>query len=510
MKRLSDGVEVFVERTSKYYLKEFDKIQRAKKLPFSWNWSAFAFGPLWGAWRRMWGFFWTFMVLELFALIQISRGLWSEAGGSTRTRYEQIVANISKRQEELKKLIENGDQVAIDNSSQVLAGLERVAMKLQQQLAQENLNDVFIMGLVGLLGVKILEGLYANIAYEKEYLHWRIRPLKKLKGCSYGDLGLGLLFCLLIWPITIFRFTVRQPDIFGKNLLITEFPIQKQIFNPISVFCDRIFDWMALYFGDVFNGITRAINFLVSILETLLIGTPWPVVIVVCGVVAFRMAGRKVAIFAIAAMLYLAFMGLWEASMITVALIGAGTALCLVFGIPLGIYLGRSSKAQAIAWPILDFMQTMPAFVYLIPIIAFFGTGKPPGVLATIIFAMPPVVRLTALGIRNVPDTTKEAAIAFGCSDWQLLRHVEVPLAMPSIMTGINQTIMMGLSMVVLASLIGAEGLGALILEALQYAAKGQGLLAGLAILLCAMVIDRTIQGHYKRTLKEKGLNADS
>ena len=144
-------------------------------------------------------------------------------------------------------------------------------------------------------------------------------------------------------------------------------------------------------------------------------------------------------------------------------------------------------------------MQTMPAFVYLIPIIAFFGTGKPPGVLATLVFGMPPVIRLTALGIRGVPESTKEAAVAFGCTRWTLLRDIEVPLAMPSIMTGVNQTILMCLSMVVIASLIGAKGLGQDVLIALQYAAKGQGMLAGLAILFCAMVIDRIVQGHYRR-----------
>ncbi|MDH3379920.1 MAG: ABC transporter permease subunit, partial [Gammaproteobacteria bacterium] len=151
------------------------------------------------------------------------------------------------------------------------------------------------------------------------------------------------------------------------------------------------------------------------------------------------------------------------------------------------------------ALPILDFMQTMPAFVYLIPIIAFFGIGKPPGVLSTIVFGMPPVIRLTALGMRGVPEGTKEAALAFGATKRMLLRDIEIPLAMPSIMTGINQTILMCLSMVVIASLIGAGGLGRNVLEALQYAAKGQGMLAGLAILFCAMVIDRIIQGHYKR-----------
>ena len=150
--------------------------------------------------------------------------------------------------------------------------------------------------------------------------------------------------------------------------------------------------------------------------------------------------------------------------------------------------------------PVLDFMQTMPAFVYLIPIIAFFGTGKPPGVLATLVFGMPPVIRLTALGIRGVPQNIKEGATAFGCTRWTLLKDIEIPLAMPSIMTGVNQTILMCLSMVVIASLIGAKGLGQDVLIALQYAAKGQGMLAGLAILFCAMVIDRIVQGHYKRS----------
>ena len=145
--------------------------------------------------------------------------------------------------------------------------------------------------------------------------------------------------------------------------------------------------------------------------------------------------------------------------------------------------------------PVLDFMQTMPAFVYLIPVIALFGIGKPPGVIATLIFGTPPVVRLTALGIQGVPASVREAAEAYGATRWFLLTRVDLPLAMPSIMAGVNQTILMCLSMVVIASLIGAKGLGEDVLNALQYAAVGQGLLAGLAILLCAMIIDRIVQG---------------
>ena len=230
----------------------------------------------------------------------------------------------------------------------------------------------------------------------------------------------------------------------------------------------------------------------------MLVGTPWPVVVLVICTLAWQLAGRRVAIFTAAALAYLGLFGFWELSMLTVALLGAASILCIAFGIPLGIWLARSKTAFAAAQPVLDFMQTMPAFVYLIPVIAFFGTGKPPGIIATLIFGMPPVIRLTTLGLNGVPEDIKEAARAFGATEWQVLRGVELPLARPSILAGINQTILMCLSMVVIASLIGAQGLGSVVLQSLQYAAKGQGLLAGLAILLCAMVIDRIVQGSFR------------
>ena len=369
-----------------------------------------------------------------------------------------------------------------------------------------------LIGVGLMIAVKLAQGLYANIAYEKQYLRWRGRPSVP-SGFNATNIAFGGLLMIAIWPLTLFRFTVTDPDkrlsemtggFLGGDIPITDFPVQKEIFASWAKKGDAAFDWLSTNFGEVFNGVTAGIRAILDGLEIVLIETPWPVVMVVIVVMAFRLAGMRVAIFTAASLIYLAMMGLWKISMITVALIGTGAALCVIIGIPLGIWFGKSRRAYAIAEPVLDFMQTMPAFVYLIPIIAFFGTGKPPGVLATIIFAMPPVIRLTALGMRGVPETTKEAAVAFGCSKWQLLMNVEIPLAMPSIMTGINQTILMSLSMVVIASLIGAEGLGALILEALQYAAKGQGLLGGLAILFCAMVIDRIAQGMYRRNAENQ------
>ena len=304
----------------------------------------------------------------------------------------------------------------------------------------------------------------------------------------------------LLLPLTLYKFTVGKISP-ALAPYVQGFPVEKkQYFSPISTWMDEGFDSISLRFGDVFDGVVVAIRAVLDGLETVFVGTPWPVVMTVILVTAWRLAGPRVAIFSAAALAYLGLCGLWETSMITVALLGAAAFLCLLMGIPLGIWFGKSKRAYNGALPVLDFMQTMPAFVYLIPIIAFFGTGKPPGVLATLIFGMPPVIRLTALGMRGVPENTKEAAIAFGATKWELLKDVELPLAMPSIMTGINQTILMCLSMVVIASLIGAKGLGQDVLVALQYAAKGQGMLAGLAILFVAMVIDRIIQGHYQRS----------
>lgn len=510
---LNASIDEFVDENSAYYNRAFASIQDATGLVFSWNTAAALLGPVWAAFRGVWGFFWTFLVLELFALVQIGRGLWGELGADQLARFEKLTSNIAKREQQARDLLAGGDAEAAAAKQKIAENLKKVAESAREQaeLAGNEATSILLTGLALLVIIKLIEGLYANVAYEKQYLRWRAKPDTVASGTSRRGLWFGGLMLLAIWPLTLFRFTVADPDgklsaltggFLGDRIPLSEFPVGREYLAVLAKYGDAGFDWLALHFSDVFDGITAVIRSVLDGLEVILIDTPWPVVMTVIVVTAYRLAGPRVAIFTAASLLYLAFMGLWEMSMITVALIGAGAFLCVIIGIPLGIWFGKSRRAYAIAEPVLDFMQTMPAFVYLIPIIAFFGTGKPPGVLATLIFAMPPVIRLTALGMRGVPETTKEAAVAFGCSKWQLLRNVELPLALPSIMTGVNQTILMSLSMVVIASLIGAEGLGALILEALQYAAKGQGLLGGIAILLCAMVIDRIAQGMYRRKVE--------
>ena len=304
----------------------------------------------------------------------------------------------------------------------------------------------------------------------------------------------------MVYATTLYRFTVTVPPEF-----LVDFPVEKATYQePATQWIDAKFDAAAIKFGDFFQSIAKGIRIVLEALETMLVDTPWPVVMSVIVITAWRLAGPRVAIFTIAALAYLAVLGYWEKSMSTVALLGTAALICILIGVPLGVWFSRSERAYSVGRPALDFMQSMPAFVYLIPVIVFFGTGKPPGVIASIVFGLPPIVRLTNLGLRQVPHNIKEAAEAFGATKWKILTGVEIPLALPSIMTGINQTILFCLSAVVIAALIGAKGLGFDVLVALQYAAKGQGVLAGLAILFCAMVIDRIVQGSFRKSQDAK------
>ena len=497
----ASSVGKFAGARHAYYDREFEKIQAATRFPWSWNTMAALAGPLWSAGRGLWGFFWTFLVLEVLALVQIGRGWWGELGADQLARLERITV---KHQEflakyEAAKLAGDADAASFLKRAE---NLQKVADRVAEEaaLAAQGATTILLFGIVLIVGLRVVQGFYANVRYERQYLAWRAHPTGTASGLGWMRAGMGGLLWLALVPLTLYRFTVGRIDPALEPYLIG-FPVgKKQYYAPVSTWLDEGFDWLSVAGAGVFDRVVAAITAVLDGLETVFVDAPWPVVMTVIVVVAWRLAGPRVAVFTAAALAYLALFGLWETSMVTVALLGAAAFLCVLFGIPIGIWFGKNQRAYTAALPVLDFMQTMPAFVYLIPIIAFFGTGKPPGVLATLVFGMPPVIRLTALGIRGVPETTKEAATAFGCTRWTLLRDVEIPLAMPSIMTGVNQTILMCLSMVVIASLIGAKGLGQDVLIALQYAAKGQGMLAGLAILFCAMVIDRIVQGHYKRS----------
>nr|WP_210211452.1 proline/glycine betaine ABC transporter permease [Azospirillum griseum] len=215
--------------------------------------------------------------------------------------------------------------------------------------------------------------------------------------------------------------------------------------------------------------------------------------------------GKGFALFALLSLAGIHAMGLWEPMASTLGLVVASTTLSLLIGVPLGIAMARSRLADGVGATLLDFMQTMPAFVYLIPAVMFFGLGRVPGILATVIFAMPPAVRLTALGIRQVPAELVEAGRAFGCKDHQLLLKVQLPNALPSIMAGVNQTMMMALSMIVVASMIGAGGLGNVVLQGIQRLDIGLGFESGLAVVLLAILLDRITQSFGVQSFGARG-----
>jgi len=235
--------------------------------------------------------------------------------------------------------------------------------------------------------------------------------------------------------------------------------------------------------------------------EKLLISTPWMIVLAVCTALVYGASRSwKLALGCVGSLLLIGYFGMWEDTMRTLSIITVCTMVSIVLGIPIGIAMARSNRVQSVVTPLLDIMQTMPAFVYLIPVVMLLGIGKIPGLIAVVIYAIPPVIRLTNLGIRLVDKEVLEAATAFGANKKQRLWGVQLPLAMPTIMAGINQTIMMALSMVVIASMIGVKGLGQPVLKSITNQYFTLGLLNGFAIVALAILFDRASQAYARRT----------
>lgn len=267
-----------------------------------------------------------------------------------------------------------------------------------------------------------------------------------------------------------------------------------EIVFPLGEWINIIVEWVTINLAPIFNVITIGIRVPLVALEQALWWIPWWLVIIIFAGLAWKTAGWKISLLATLGLLFIGIIGQWDATMTTLAIIITSVLVSLVIGIPLGILAGRSDRAEAFLRVVLDFMQTMPAFVYLIPAVFFFGLGKVPAVVATFIYAVPPCIRLTNLGIRQVSFEAIEAGRAFGCTPTQLLFKIQLPLALPNIMAGVNQTIMMALAMVVICSMIGAAGLGLEVLRGIQRLDVGYGFLAGISIVIVAIIIDRITQ----------------
>ncbi len=259
-------------------------------------------------------------------------------------------------------------------------------------------------------------------------------------------------------------------------------------------------------YGDAIESFFDPLLFFLVRLEKLLLATPWPIIILVVAILAWlgSRSWKLVAGSAVAFML-IGYFGMWEDTMATVAIITVCTILCIAVGIPIGVLMSKSDRTEKTILPILDMMQTIPSFVYLVPILMLLGIGKVPGLIAVCIYALPPVVRLTNLGIREVDKETLEACDSYGATPFQKLTTVQIPLSLPTIFAGVNQTIMMALAMVVIASMIGVKGLGVPILRAISNQYLALGLLNGLAIVALAIIFDRITQEYGRRIQKHRG-----
>lgn len=268
---------------------------------------------------------------------------------------------------------------------------------------------------------------------------------------------------------------------------------------PLEQWTNAFEDWFIPRFYPFFDQIGEYISVFLGGFESLLLWLPPELIAALIVLITWQTAGKGLAIFSLLGMFFIGSVGVWVEAMQTLAIVLTATLFSIIVGVPVGIWCARSDRVDRIVRPILDFMQTLPSFVYLIPTILLFGIGGVPAVIATFVFATPPAVRLTNLGIRQVPDDVVEAARAFGSTSRQMLMKVQLPMALPTILAGINQTIMLALSMAVIASMIGAPGLGSIVMSGITRVNVGVGLVGGLGIVVLAIILDRVTEGIGKK-----------
>jgi len=288
----------------------------------------------------------------------------------------------------------------------------------------------------------------------------------------------------------------------------TKFPVMERVsLLEMKKGIDLSFRLFSRKYGDAIESFFDPLLFFLVWLEKLLLATPWPIIILVIGILGwFGSRSWKLVVGSAIAFMLIGYFGMWNDCMATVAIITVCTIICIAVGIPIGVVMSKYDRAEKGILPVLDMMQTIPSFVYLVPILMLLGIGKVPGLIAVCIYALPPVVRLTNLGIREVDKETLEACDSYGATPLQKLTTVQIPLSLPTIFAGVNQTIMMALAMVVIASMIGVKGLGVPILRAISNQYLALGLLNGLAIVALAIIFDRITQEYGRRIQKHRGI----
>ena len=288
----------------------------------------------------------------------------------------------------------------------------------------------------------------------------------------------------------------------------TNFPVMERVaLLELKKGIDLSFRLFSRKYGDAIEAFFDPLLYFLVWLEKLLLTTPWPIIILVIATLAwFGSRSWKLVVGSSIAFMLIGYFGMWNDCMATVAIISVCTIICITIGIPIGVVMSKSDRVEKAIVPVLDMMQTIPSFVYLVPILMLLGIGKVPGLIAVCIYALPPVVRLTNLGIREVDKETLEACDSYGATPFQKLTTVQIPLSLPTIFAGVNQTIMMALAMVVIASMIGVKGLGVPILRAISNQYLALGLMNGLAIVALAIIFDRITQEYGRRIQKHRGI----
>jgi glycine betaine/proline transport system substrate-binding protein len=290
--------------------------------------------------------------------------------------------------------------------------------------------------------------------------------------------------------LTLCAYLIAKSQV-GLDVLLNPFELYT---IPLDNWVNAAVNYLVDNFRPIFQAIRVPIKFTLDAIEAMFQSIPPLIFLMIIGLMAWQVAGRRIAIYSIAALTLIGFVGAWKEAMVTLSLVVTAVAFCVAIGIPLGVACARSDRASGVVRPLLDIMQTIPTFVYLVPVVMLFGIGKVPGVMATIVVALPPLIRLTNLGIRQVSTDVVEAAIAFGSTPSQVLWEAQIPLAMPTILTGLNQTILFALGMSVITSMIAVPGLGLMVLQGVGRLDVGLAAVGGLGIVLLAIMLDRMTQ----------------
>ena len=310
-------------------------------------------------------------------------------------------------------------------------------------------------------------------------------------------IGMAVVVMVVLMVVVTALYANVPPE--GQPGPAIEYPEEWDVGWEVIKWIDGIVEWVVITWEPFFVIIRTMVLGILIPFRNFLMWLPWWLVIAGTGILTWRVVGVRFGVIALLFLSFIAVMGLINLLMMTLAITLTATLLCVVLGIPVGIATAQSNRFEVMLRPILDGMQTMPSFVYLIPALMLFGLGMTPAVMATMIYAIPPIVRLTNLGIRQLDTSVLEAAKSFGATPWQLLTKVQIPLAMPTIMAGLNQTIMMALAMVIIASMIGAKGLGAEVLSGIARLEVGRGFVAGISIVFVAIILDRISQSLARR-----------